>query len=696
MSAPVPMEGVELDAADASTFTNVLYKKQEGSLTCSSTHLTFRPAVDQAENSASSAAAGLTTLEWKNVAKHQVSPVTYPKAMLKIIFIANDSSKSKSITFQMSNRSELERIRKDITTRLQTVKAAGNSVGNNSSKKRPHGELSTAATTTTTSFGTMDPTAVAVTRSALLAANAALRQQHKYLVTDENSTVSEDDFWKTHQHLLEEEYARISGLAKAGTSSELQSHLPSSGRVTLGVQEMRQIFILYPAVHKAYEEKVPLELSDEQFWRKYLESEYFHRDRGRLGTAARNHAPAAAAGNKTKGAASGGPTFEQQEARAAAVGADDLFSRYDQKLQEEQSSSSDHPQQPGDAARSRKWGRNLAVGQFDLASTFETERGELLEGPRDNHPLNNVSDGGKGSRVISKYNRHWAMVLHPDEAMAGSNLMEVARRSVRDVLPNDPDAKAHGGVDEEMRRLVAFADAPEEEANHATGVGLQHGGEGSELQGAHYEPLTLQHVEAYYTGQANNNKSGQPQSAEAKEEAAKKHTMAARSMAETMERLVKKLPQQERLPETCFPVPEFGCSLLTALTNKMATDSQTEAQSLEIVNQLPEEFRDRLQADFRRSSELLRHFFGLRRLAEAEAAALDHSHNGSSSQKLARIVGGMETLFLEMGNYLNGLPQSEKSLLMRKMYKPIMDQLDWAFKLKKEGSGGRGGGFVTV
>ena len=32
---------------------------------------------------------------------------------------------------------------------------------------------------------------------------------------------------------------------------------------------------MYPAVHRAYEEKVPLELSEEQFWRKYLESEYF-------------------------------------------------------------------------------------------------------------------------------------------------------------------------------------------------------------------------------------------------------------------------------------------------------------------------------------------------------------------------------------------------------------------------------------
>lgn len=52
---------------------------------------------------------------------------------------------------------------------------------------------------------------------------------------------------------------------------------------------MKQIFILYPAVHATYEEKVPLELSEELFWRKYLESEYFHRDRGKIGMSARNN-----------------------------------------------------------------------------------------------------------------------------------------------------------------------------------------------------------------------------------------------------------------------------------------------------------------------------------------------------------------------------------------------------------------------
>lgn len=688
------MEGVEIiKNGEVSHYSNVIYKKFVGDLKVSTANIVFlsRQESGNSENATSIA------IEWKDVVKHQVSPEHYPKALLKVILAPNRSNISSSlnnklnlsVTFQMEDREELERIRKDITYRLQRL---ANLNLNANTKKRPFAEFQSS----TTSFGELDPTAAAVTRSALLAANSALRQQHKYLVT-ETSTVSEDDFWQTHQHLLEDEFARISGMARAGTSSVLQSHLPSSGRVTLGVQEMRQIFILYPAVHKAYEEKVPLELSDEQFWRKYLESEYFHRDRGRMGTAARNHAPAEAAlkddkKNKKNGNNNAGPTFEQQEARAAAVGTDDLFSRYDQKLQEDAVLADPYLTVQGgtgsganDSLHRRKWGTHLAVGQFDLASTFETERGNLLEGPKDNYPPNQ-NDDGKGSRVIQKYNRHWAMVLHPDQAIAGSNLMEVARRSVRDVLTDDTDATVLGGVDEEMRRLVDFADAREEDANHATGVGL-HGGD-------EYEPLNLQNVEAYYAGRVDMVRREGPQ--ESSEEAAKRHTVFARTMAANTLSMVHKLTTRTdgstpHLPETCFPPAALGRELLSALTKKMAKDSETEAQSLAMVNKLPEDFRNRLQSYFRRSSELLRHFFGLRRL---EAEGGDGSH---ISQKLARIVRGMETFYREMEGMRRDLPQTETGEMMRKMCLPIMDQLDWAFKLHRERSGGGGGGgFVTV
>jgi transcription initiation factor TFIIH subunit 1 len=142
--------------------------------------------------------------------------------------------------------------------------------------------------------------------------------------------------------------------------------------------------------------------------------------------------------------------------------------------------------------------------------------------------------------------------------------------------------------------------------------------------------------------------------------------------------------------QDAFPPPQLGRELLSALTNKMAQDSQTDADALEVVKSLPEDFKKRLQSYFRRSSELLRHFFGLRRLVDAQG-------NNAHSQKLKRIVQGMETVYREMEGMRRTLEQTETGEIMRKMCLQIMDQLDCAFKLHREGSGvGGGGGFVTI
>jgi transcription initiation factor TFIIH subunit 1 len=663
-----------------STYESVIFKKTEGSLQLTGEHFAFHP----------SNGGSASLLPFQLVAKHQVSPANYPKSLLKVLL-----KDGKSLTFQLSDRETLERIRKDISTRLRifaangTNGAAANGSSNQSphgqqnlsGKKRSHAELiqrtSTMARKQTgpmASIDDLDATALAVTRASLLAANPSLRAQHQLLV-EETKTLDEDDFWKTHDNLLQEEYAKICGMARAGTSSLLQSHLPLQGRVTLGVEEMRQIFILYPAVHKAYEEKVPLELSDEQFWRKYLESEYFHRDRGRLGTAARNHA-ADASKEKTKAQRAS----DDQDARAAAVGTDDLFSRYDQKIREGTKDGS-NKRAKGSTARIKKWGVDLAVGQFDLASTFETERGQLLEGPKDQHPPN-VSDDGKGAKVIQKYNRHWAMVLHPEQAVAGSNLMDVARKSVLDVLEDDDDAKASGGVDQEMKRLVGFAMAEKEDANHALGTGIQDDGDDTQ------EALTLKNVEAYYTGQAQKLQAAAP----IDPETLKRHAVFSQALSAKMKGLAAKARENSNgIQQDCFPPPKLGRELLQALTKKMAQDSKTNAATLEVVKTLPEDFKKRLHSFFRRSSELLRHFFGLRRLES-------QGNSGSYSQKLKRIVEGMESFYREMEAMRKEFPQTETGELMRKMCLPIMDQLDWAFKLDREGTGGagRGGGFVTV
>ena len=639
--------------SDVTSYPQAKLKQNEGSLILSSDDLSFHSTVGAPLN-----------IPWKSVSKHQVSPATHSKALLKIVL--NDG---KSVTFQLPNRDELERIRRDISARLHAYKNAASVPSTLCGRKRSHAEINISS-----SFQEIDSTALAVTRSALLAANPTLRAQHRYLV-EETQTVSEDDFWNTHQSLVEEEYAKICGATRAGTSSLLQSHLPLQGRITLGVEEMRQIFVLYPAVHKAYEEKVPLELSDEQFWRKYLESEFFHRDRGRLGTTARNHgAPDAQWKQRDATTTTAlGRTEQEEDARAAAVGTDDLFSRYDAKLRE---SEGQHHQAL--SSQSRKWGTHLAVGQFDLAATLNTERGHLLEGPRDAHPPN-AADDGKGARVVNKYNRHWAMVLHPDEAVAGSNLTDVARRSVQQAIEDDDDeAKPNGGVDKEMRQLVRYANASEEDANHVLGMAIDD---------EDYEELTLSNIEAYYSGSKNTSGSN----SETQEEVLKRNAVFAKAMATKMRTLAAPFlanegngKGQSLLQQNYFPPAALGQELLKALTKKMAADAQTEADALAVVKSLPEEFMKHLTSYFRQSSELLRHFFGLRKLESPH-----------TSHKLARIVQGLEAVYREMEQMRKELPQTEIGEVMRKMCLPIMDQLDNAFRLHREGSG-TGGGFVTV
>lgn len=656
-------------AGTTSEYETVVHKKLEGKLILSDDNLAFHSS-----SSSSTTTTSPSPIAWNIISKHQVSPISYPKSLLKLVLVDG-----RSCTYLFPNRQELEKIRKEITVRLQAYRQAKQQQQQRGTKRR-HSETTTTNGTAgkSSSFGELDPTAMAVTRSSLLAANPSLRAQHQYLV-QETETLSEEDFWTTHKDLLEEEYARISGVTKAGTSSLMQSHLQllNGQHVTLGVEEMRQIFILYPAVHKAYVEKVPLELSDEQFWRKYLESEYFHRDRGRLGAASRN-----SAGETTgKKEARNTPSLEEQEARAAAVGTDDLFSRYDQKLRE--AANKDEGV--------RKWGTQLAVGQFDLASTFATERGNLLEGPKDNHPPSSEFDG-KGQKVIQKYNRHWAMVMHPKDAVAGSDLMQVARQSVSEVIPGDEDAKFRGGMDADMTKLVGFAMSSPEDANHALGIGMLSNSD-------EYEPLTLKNIEAYYSQHKGAEASSTAIDGEGdgEEDQRKKNVVIANTLVSKMKALEASIAQNQIRSggtsqiEDAFPPAQLGSDLLKALTKKMAQDSKTDADCLEIVNSLPDDFKKKLHSHFRRTSELLRHFFGLRKLAESQG-------NKAYKQKLAKIVTGMEIVYQDIEGMRKELKATgETGEIMRKMCLQISNQVERAFKLHKEGTGGSGGGgFVTI
>jgi len=728
MATPSPM-------STETNYNGIVHRKSKGSLVITDRGLFFRPEnVNSNGNNGNSNSR--VVLPWNQVVKHQVSPASHPKSLLKVV--TNNAEKSSaSLTFAFPDRNSLEDARREITSRLSKGSNAANKNNQPSSgKKRPRGPSKSdqllplshkrQSSPSSSHFITHDPIALISTRSTLLASDPALRAQHRLLVLD-GGTLSEEDFWSTHSRLVANEYAKISGKTNRGMSSDIKSSLDlgistqskkgqkkgaaaRGGIVHLGVEEMRQIFIMYPAVHRAYEEKVPLELSEEQFWRKYLESEYFHRDRGRIGAHVgkvnereRMEQERVFGKNKQKDAdgdakekklskeekkkkEEDGMGEDEAKSRLAAAGTDDIFSRYDAKGSSHHASlgTNQHHRH-----RHRKLGTHLAVGQFDLASTTGAERGERFLG-KDLHPP--TEKDSAGARVIDKYNRHWAIVLHPTESTAGVDLAKVAAKSAREgatTMNDDEDAKANGGCDREMRRLIGFANADENDADYARGVGDN---EDNDLMELH-----LNNVDAY-TG-----KFGKDPSSGEKEDDPKLHLTYAKYLAAAMRASTEPILREKtagkakgfcNAPTLVKPLPDprIGRGLLEALTKKMAADSQTDADAQQLAETLPEEFKTKLATFFRRASELLRHFFSLRSVFNENGDGNGGiGQSDSQKNRLTNIVKGMEKVHGEMYELTRNLPMMES-----KMFKPIMEQLDWAFKLHREDSSKSTGGFVTV
>eukprot|EP00816_Leptocylindrus_hargravesii_P008217 CAMPEP_0196807134 /NCGR_PEP_ID=MMETSP1362-20130617/7081_1 /TAXON_ID=163516 /ORGANISM="Leptocylindrus danicus, Strain CCMP1856" /LENGTH=631 /DNA_ID=CAMNT_0042180913 /DNA_START=37 /DNA_END=1928 /DNA_ORIENTATION=+ len=618
-----------------------IHRKKSGTLSLTAAHLKFNDGVQ---------------IAWQNVAKHQVSPASHPKCLLKVILI--DSG--KGLTFELVSRKELEGARRAISVRLARAKQRlresanvadtenGNSDERKKSMKRGFSELA--------------PDTLAVSRAALLASDVALQAQHNLLVGGD--TLSEDDFWSAHERKLADEAARIHGKVHKGTETCMRSNLDlgMGGKVRLGVEEIRQIFILYPAVHKAYEEKVPLELSEEQFWRKYLESEYFYRDRGRVGGTKSTSVSDGSSGKDGKGSNNRGDDVTH----AAVAGSEDIFSRYDVELQREREEREAGTLGGMPSKVGNKLGRDLAVGQFDLSSTVQTERTKL--GALDFHPQ--TSDNSQGARVIKKYNRHWALVMNPEKAAAGNDFLTIAKNGVTEEAKRESIAQVAGGFDEEFNRLTDFAECDEMTADHVRGRGDEE-----------FEELSLHNVDVY-SGSSRNAK------ANLTLDDKRKAIILAQTVGSRLSSTIADTYGSDGLSYgtdagesvsgksktysfSCdFPDTQLGKMLLVRLSTKMSESTKTEEDARQLARTLPD--RDKLETFFHRSSELLRHFYGI--------IGLGDQLSDREQQKLGKIRNGIESLYREMEELRRALlgRNGEGEEVMRKICLTVMEQLDWA------------------
>eukprot|EP01132_Coremiostelium_polycephalum_P012019 gene12019-14700_t len=119
-------------------------------------------------------------------------------------------------------------------------------------------------------------------RVLLLSSNTELKQLFDSLVG--GGVIGESEFWESRREMLKNDQMRAEKQQVGMPSNILADVRPSSEtcnavRYRLTPSIIHQIFIQHPSVEKAYKANVPHKISEQEFWKKYVQSKYFHRDR---------------------------------------------------------------------------------------------------------------------------------------------------------------------------------------------------------------------------------------------------------------------------------------------------------------------------------------------------------------------------------------------------------------------------------
>lgn len=123
-------------------------------------------------------------------------------------------------------------------------------------------------------------------KNRILTDNPHLLQKYKDLVITQ--VLTSEEFWSTHA----KQYTQQQGAQKQdiGVSAAFLADIkPQTDgcnglKYNLTADKIDCIFKTYPAVKKKHSEYVPAKLSESEFWTKFFQSHYFHRDRIMTGT----------------------------------------------------------------------------------------------------------------------------------------------------------------------------------------------------------------------------------------------------------------------------------------------------------------------------------------------------------------------------------------------------------------------------
>lgn len=123
-------------------------------------------------------------------------------------------------------------------------------------------------------------------KNRLLSENPGLLQLYKDLVMTE--VVTSEEFWSTHakpfMNKINSSKQQVGVTGAFLADIKPQTDGCNGLKYNLTPDIMESVFRTYPAVRQKHKETVPHKLSEAQFWTKFFQSHYFHRDRINTGS----------------------------------------------------------------------------------------------------------------------------------------------------------------------------------------------------------------------------------------------------------------------------------------------------------------------------------------------------------------------------------------------------------------------------
>lgn len=306
-------------------------------------------------------------------------------------------------------------------------------------------------------------------KNRILSENVNLLQLYKDLVITQ--VITSEEFWDTHAkgHTAAQKTAKqeigVSGAFLADIKPQTDGCNGLKYNLTADIVD--SIFKAYPAVQKKHRENVPAKLTESEFWTKFFQSHYFHRDR--INTGSRDLFTECA-------------KIDDQALRAAvATGAGDVLfdiQRFgDNSLQEGF----------GGAVSSKNGVNSGNIVHQNLIKRFNQHSTMVLntcttaatrEAPAATASADDAArNGATGSTAAA------AAAATADDAPAAKRTRIEEKCFYDDLSADDPDAAAVAGSQLELSKVERYLFGPTTNAGHgSSGTGAGSGGQQQQQQ----------------------------------------------------------------------------------------------------------------------------------------------------------------------------------------------------------------------